>query len=449
MTIESSRTPSSVEGIKRLAQRIRRQASVPHHTALKQAAQAAGFENFAHAQHRLSATTVVPVAAESGPIAFITAYWQDLETGESGRETLSFPLRCTLDALLQRTHFGRNRHLLSFRRKAPDHIECRVVMADQHHAQSGACGVARVLLFMQATGLQPMSRQLVQPLERWHTDPLRGMDHASTWRDAATGTPVYADEPYGLAVAARAAERTAWASRHGFELSASGWPGLYAPQAGSVLYLLGRDSAVIQRIVGSLAGLPAGPEAETWGGESAPYRPIFRSPRERGLDKNTRAPRDPRLARSTATTAPYALVLSGHARRPRARMPLDAHDTAASHLRTTIGAAEHRAGVSSRLDRVRCELDNWVQVEYDGSELEPERFSAMYYGEPGRPLRRQPLATETNDLVQRIDEVRELLIASYPDCRPLRALLRQLSMARVSAASWPTRDGAVTIGPLH
>ena len=203
MTIESSRAPSSVEGIKRLAQRIRRRAPVPHHAALNQAAQVAGFENFAHAQHRLSATTVAPVAAESGTTVFITAYWQDLETGESGRETLSIPLRRPLDALLQRAHFSRNRHLLSFRRKAPDHIECRAVMADQRHAHSGVCGVARVLLFVQAPGLQPMSRQLVQPAEHWHTDPLRGMDHASTWRDAATGTLVYADEPYGLAVAAR------------------------------------------------------------------------------------------------------------------------------------------------------------------------------------------------------------------------------------------------------
>lgn len=449
MTTESPRAPSSVEGIKRLAQRIRRQTSVPHHTALNRAAEAAGFENFAHALHRLSAPTRVAAAAEPAPLVFITAYWQDLETGESGRETLSLPLRRPVDALLQRTHFSRNRHLLSFRRKAPDHIECRTVMADQRRARSGVCGVARVLLFVQATDLQPLSRQLVQPIEHWHSDPLRGMDHASTWRDTATGTLVYVDEPYGRAVAARAAERNAWASRHGFELAPSEWPGLYAPHAGSVLYLLGREPAVVRRILGRLAGLPAGPEAEAWGGESATYRPIFMSPREQALHQNPRAPRDPRLARSTATTVPYALALSGHSRRPRGRMPLDAHDVVAAHLRFLIGAAEHRAGVASRLERVRCELDDWVQVEYDGSELEPERFSAMYYGEPSKPLRRQPIAAETNDLVQRIGQVRELLIASYPDCRPLRALLKQLTLARESAASWPTRDGSIAARPLH
>lgn len=448
MSTESPHTPSSVEGIKRLAQRIRRQTSVPHHTALNRAAEAAGFENFAHALNRLSASTRVAVAAEPSPLVFITAYWQDLETGESGRETLTLQLRRPLDALLQRTHFSRNRHLLPFRRKAPDHIECQTVMADQRRARSGVCGVARVLMFVQATDLQPVSRQLVQPIEHWHSDPLRGMDHASTWRDTATGTLVYVDEPYGRAVAARTAERSSWASRNGFELAPGEWPGLYAPHAGSVLYLLGREPAIVRRIVAGLAGLPAGPEAEAWAGDSATYRPIFMSPREQSLDRNPRAPRDPRLARSTATTMPYALVLSGHSRRPRGRMPLDAHDVVAAHLRFLIGAAEHRAGVASRLERVRCELDDWVQVEYDRRELEQERFSAMYYGETGGPLRRQPVAAETSELVIRIEQVRELLTASYPDCRPLRAILKQLSLARKSAAAWPTRDGAVATQPL-
>jgi hypothetical protein len=49
-------------------------------------------------------------------------------------------------------------------------------------------------------------------------------------------------------------------------------------------------------------------------------------------------------------------------------------------LRTAIGSAEYRPGVREKLDRVRSELDDWVQVEYDRQELDMERFSAMYYG---------------------------------------------------------------------
>lgn len=69
---------------------------------------------------------------------------------------------------------------------------------------------------------------------------------------------------------------------------------------------------------------------------------------------------DARLARSTATTTPYALVLSGHSRKPTGRMPLDAHDSVGRDLRTAIGSAEYRPGVREKLDRVRSELDDWV-----------------------------------------------------------------------------------------
>jgi hypothetical protein len=95
------------------------------------------------------------------------------------------------------------------------------------------CGAARALHFIDATGLQPYSRSLVSPIERWQSDPLPGADHASTWRDAASGELVITDEPYRPAISSRDADRLAWAARHGLTLSASDWPGMYAPGAAS------------------------------------------------------------------------------------------------------------------------------------------------------------------------------------------------------------------------
>lgn len=440
MTFESSTPPSSIEGIKRLAQRIRRQSSIPHHEALNRAALAAGFENFAHARRRAVATRPGHAVSDAAQRVFITAYWHDPATAESARETLAISLQRPLDVLLSRSQFHWNRHLLTFRRKAPDHVECRAVFADQRRSRIGVCGVARVLLFVQETELHPLARQLVLPIKNWHADPLPGLDHASTWRDGATGGVVYVDEPYGEPAAARSAARSAWAARHGFELALSPWPGLYAPHAGSRLYLFGRDAGTVQRVIGQLATMEAGPEHESWHGESAPYRPTFRSPGELGSGRVLRPPRNALLARSTATTVPFALALSGQRRRPRARMTLDFHEAVAAQLRLVIGATKHRPGISSRLERVRCELDDWVQVEYDGYELEPERFSAMYYGELGAPLRREPLASELTELIRRIDDVRMRLATSYPECRPLREVLRQVDLARRSAEGWRHRE---------
>ena len=121
-------------------------------------------------------------------------------------------------------------------------------------------------------------------------------------------------------------------------------------------------------------------------------------------------------------------------------MPLDVHDQVARELRYSIGAAMHRCGVSSRLNRVRNELDDWVQVEYDRKELDMERFSNMYYGLEGAYLKRLPTAAEVQSLAASIEQVRNRLTLHYPMCPPLSKLLRQLDFAHKSALTWITRE---------
>jgi len=117
-------------------------------------------------------------------------------------------------------------------------------------------------------------------------------------------------------------------------------------------------------------------------------------------------------------------------------MPLDAHDRVGRDLRTAIGSAEYRPGVREKLDRVRSELDDWVQVEYDRQELDMERFSAMYYGALGAPFKRRPTAAERSALLAAIGRVREQLARHYPDCAPRRRLDQLVDHAERSAQSW-------------
>ena len=433
MSLEFALRPSSIEGIKRLAVRIQRDEAIQRAEALERASRSAGYSNYAHARRSL-ADSLVPERPRHD--IHITAYWHDLPTGETGRETLVIVVDHRLDERIDRSQFANNRHLLSFRRKESDHVEGKQVFGDQRTAHNAVCGAARALHFIDATGLQPYSRSLVSPIERWQSDPLPGSDHASTWRDPASGELVITDEPYRPAISSRDAERLAWAERHGLTLSASKWPGMYAPGAGSSLHLLTRDTQLAQRVLVSTDRLRVCPVDETWSGTSAPSRPVYRSPVEAAGSKSVRAPRDARLARSTATTTPYALVLSGHSRKPTGRMPLDAHDSVGRDLRTAIGSAEYRPGVREKLDRVRSELDDWVQVEYDRHELDMERFSAMYYGALDAPFKRRPTAAERSALLAAIGRVREQLARHYPDCAPRRRLDQLVDHAERSAQSW-------------
>jgi hypothetical protein len=117
-------------------------------------------------------------------------------------------------------------------------------------------------------------------------------------------------------------------------------------------------------------------------------------------------------------------------------MPLDAHDAVARDLRMAIGSAGYRPGVRERLDRVRSELDDWVQVEYDPGDLAMERFSAMYYGALGASFKRRPTCAEQEALMAAIGRVREQLTRHYPDCEPARRLHRLIDRAEHSAKNW-------------
>lgn len=433
MSLEFTLRPSSIQGIKRLADRIQQDASVLRADALERASHSAGFSNYAHACRAL-ADRLAPEHPRHA--LHITAYWHDLPSGETGRETLVITLDRRLDELIDRRQFANNRHLLSFRRKESDHVEGKQVFGDQRVARKAVCGAARAMHFINATGLRPYSRSLVSPIERWQSDPLPGSDHASTWRDGSSGELMITDEPYRPAVSSRDTERLAWAARHGLTLTASEWPGMYAPGAGSSLHLLTRDARLAKRVLDSTSRIRVCPVDEKWTGTSAPSRPVYRSPVEAAGRKSVRAPRDPRLARSSATTTPYALVLSGHSRKPAGRMPLDAHDAVARDLRMAIGSAEYRPGVRERLDRVRSELDDWVQVEYDRGDLAMERFSAMYYGALGASFKRRPTCAEQEALMAAIGRVREQLTRHYPDCEPARRLHRLVDRAEHSAKNW-------------
>ncbi|MDO9286449.1 MAG: DUF5623 domain-containing protein [Aquabacterium sp.] len=105
-------------------------------------------------------------------------------------------------------------------------------------------------------------------------------------------------------------------------------------------------------------------------------------------------------------------------------------------LRMAIGSAEYRPGVREKLDRVRSELDDWVQMEYDRQELDIEHFSAMYYGALGTPFRRSPTVAERSALLAAIGPVREQLARHYPDCAPRRRLHQLVNQAERSAQSW-------------
>jgi hypothetical protein len=115
-------------------------------------------------------------------------------------------------------------------------------------------------------------------------------------------------------------------------------------------------------------------------------------------------------------------------------MPIPSHQRAASLLKAVLASTHERKGVCNQVGRVRCELDEWIQREYNRAGLSDVEFHEMYYGDEGRPESLPPTDQERGHHIERLDEVASLLERYYPDCVPRRHLIRSLRAAQKSLA---------------
>ncbi|NEI50495.1 hypothetical protein GR217_22690 [Rhizobium leguminosarum] len=228
--------PTSVEGIKRLAKTISKQENVVHAAALDTAATRAGFANYIHAYRALSSSTK---GVRAAPLftTYISVPWRDAKTRQRGLEIIKISLSKPLDEMIKPTQYKHARGLWFFARWVSDQLAYQGAIDSPDLAIARACGAARTLQFMAATGLRPSSGSKTEPRGDGDTR-IPGLDHSSTWYDPESRKYVVLDEPYSGAVSNRSAERAAWAEQHNWEVIKPEWPGMYYPDGGCELYLM-------------------------------------------------------------------------------------------------------------------------------------------------------------------------------------------------------------------
>lgn len=432
--------PSTMDGIKRLANSIKVERGIKHIPALEVAAQLAGYQNLKHAQNVLKNGGGRP-NARPGHRLYLTMYWRDKESNTRGRETLSIWLGTLWSDLVTLTQLGHHRALSDFRPEGPDHLAVRHLTHSQSQARREICAAARTLQFMDATKLRPSkSHSRAFPAGR-SSNAVPGRDHYSVWYDRETKRYLFADEPYELAVEGKTAERAAWSERHGFAIAKPSWPGMYSPDGGSRLYLIA-DAAKgvpLAPIVAALDRLPVPIVEAAWDGESAPSMPIFFSPgtiarNEAAAAKSTAELR--KVARGPRSTVGYVQTFVGPQRRPKGRMPIEAHAQVGALLKSVLVASHYRKGVYNRVNGIRSELDEWTQREYNRAELPSEQFFDLYYHESGSSFARTLSPDERALHVGSLERVKQILAQHYPDSPPLRTLLKKLDASIGSMQTW-------------
>ncbi|WP_044552277.1 MULTISPECIES: DUF5623 domain-containing protein [Mesorhizobium] len=418
--------PSSIEGIKRLAKAISKRDSISHSKALDTASQASGFGNFQHARRSLTACSAE--AGSTRQAVYISTFWRDGLTGASGRETIRVFLSTPLDELIKPSQYRYAHKLGRFRRHASDHVVDEYRPDSASAALERACGAARVLQFMDITGLQPSKADVERGAV--YSARLPGRDHGSVWYDPVAKHHVGADEPYAASVPSKIAERDAWARQHNWSLARPEWAGMYYPE-GCELYLYADTSKgySLDRLLKALSKapspiVPANCDRVAVEGHVPFVTPGERAEAEAKLARNVQrkapAPRGPK------TTVEYRLPLSGQRRRrPKAAMPVDAHARIGTLLKSVLTDTRARAGVYKRVDAVRSELDDWVQCEHDRAAMPDAVFFDLYYGE--NSIEGKPKAGEQH--IENLRLAQSVLMQHYPDCAPLRELIGKIDLA--------------------
>jgi hypothetical protein len=433
--------PTTIAGIKRLARSIKRERGNTHLAALDVAAQAAGFSNFRHAENALSVPTRSIRPPESGPHEiFITAYWGD---GTTGRETLRLSMRAPWKSRLTPRQLADCRRVRLFRAQADDHLCARETLRGQDGARRGVIRAARVMQFIDATGLVP-SRAFRRAYPQGNAIRLPDEDHVTLWFDPYSGGYVIADEPYEDPGSSRLKEREEWCAENGFEVVKVKWPGMHYPEGGTSLFLWAMTGTVdLRRLAALLEGSPQPVCMNEWTGDSALAMPPFATP---SMQAHRQAgARLPRLSlRSSSVTEGYVQTFVGPQRRPKGRLPVDAHREAARLLNEVLLQSERRKGVKNRVDWVRSELDEWCMREYTPAELPGEDFSNLYYGSYGTSIATIPTDAEREAHVKRLRRVQHIARQHYPDCVPVRKLTGKLDLAITSLEQWraPTSAGS-------
>ena len=428
--------PSTIDGIKRLANQIKKAEGISHAQALDKASRAARCENYAHARRVLESKTLNRLP---GYDLYISVPWRDPEARTHGQEVLKMRISRPLDEILKPQFYREARSLSTMRREGPDHLSGTYVAHSQSRARHEASAAARTFQFMEATGLRPSKAHRRTHPAGDYSNRIPGADHDSAWFDPVARQHIAVTEPYEAAAKHYVAERGAWTKRHNWEIATTNWRGMYNPDGGSILYLAADASKgyYLAPIVAKLEAAPDPIIEANWDGESLPRSPIFTSPGTIAVAAAKQAqPKSAPRPRGPQNSVEYQMIFSGQRRRPSKRMPIEAHMAVGRLLKAILVGTRARAGVYKRINSMRCDLDDWVQCEYDRAELSDQTFSGLYYQslDAAVPLAKPPVTSDRH--TDCLEQVKALLVSHYPDCVPLRNMLKQADLAMASLKSW-------------
>lgn len=417
--------PTTLIGVKRYANQIKKSRDVPHTAALEFAAKAAGCANFKHARSVLPKGGLI----RTGTQVLLTIYWRDKDKRPRfGRETLRVDLSVPVLDLCPKRELRSVRGFWNLRMVAPDHFIADDIAGSQEFAREELCTAERSLRFMEHTGLRPMRRQRDYPnvLSR---DRLPGIDHPTSWIDPRTGCFVLIDEPYGNA--ARPDERAVWASRNGWRIEKARWPGMYNPYACDLYVSVdGRSGINVEELMAAIDAIPRPVVSDAWSGESvASWDTFLSAAAVTSQDKRRAKCKGMVYPEPSRSTLPYNYAMGCSRRRPIGELGVPNHINVGRAIKVARASPHVPSGAWTRLGSLQAELENWMAIEIGPEGLPGPEFFEVYYGWVDRDQELLNEVASAEDIVSLLRGIRGQLVEAYTDCAPLRQQLQRIDLS--------------------
>ncbi|TLX70076.1 hypothetical protein FAS41_29160 [Pseudomonas nicosulfuronedens] len=293
---------------------------------------------------------------------------------------------------------------------------------------------ALTLQFAEATGLRPATNQ-----RQWNLmnglHHLPNNDHDSGWV-SESGDWVHLDEPYDSAKRpSELQRRETWLADRGQHGAWIAWGGLYSPDQ-TRPHLTTANPSLLHQLKLTLEALPPVISGDWphWPWVSGDYWAQFISP-SRSAAGGKRKPRAGTTYGWSKNAIEYRSSVGFKSLwRPDRPMSLANHKLLGDELKN-LGVSPTTNAGHSKLQRVRSELENWLFAEYprDTSASATATFD-VYYGGQATKRYRSP-----QEQLAALDRIQSVLIASYPESKPLRDMLKQLASARLATVKAPAR----------
>lgn len=423
--------PSTLDGLKRHAKKLSKTLGIPLYQAQQQAAVFCGYPTFAVAQKSLAGNPPPGTARIASPKhrLYVSTWWTDRETRQSGREVWWIDLSAPFSELLTPSQMRLPGAFARLTPLAEDHLFLDYRHDSQERARHYICLCLRTWQFADATKLRPSTTHSRVYPEGKCSNAIPGKDHYSGWYDPVSKGYVFVDEPYEPAALRKADARAQWAEQHQFDIAKPQWPGMYLPggESGSRLYLVAskKNGPPLAPLVKALDQLPQPPVPEAWKGDSATGLSHFVSP-----GASTALSKKPAPPKKSGAQPP-----APRGKQPN-RMPIETHERLGGLLKIVNADTYMREGVRNRMVKLRGTLDSWIQTEYTPLQLPFDRFTEVYFGDapPTRFEKSMPQHLRETHMAS-LAEAKQILMDHYTPTKA-RTLASSIDQMIKSLATW-------------